>query len=330
MLNQDLQAVISKIKEQSGLPEKEVLQKIEEKLNQLSGLISKEGAANIVANELGVKLFENSGKIKDISTGLRSVEVLGKVTALYNITEFPRQDGTNGKVGSFMIGDETGTMRIVCWGTQADVIKQLSEGSIVKIKGGYVKENNRGFLEVHMNERAKIVVDPKGEKVETVSKTTIPAVAERKKLNEITENDAKVEVFGTVRQVFDPVFFEVCPKCGKRTKATEAGYNCQEHGSITPEYRYVMNVYLDDGHGTIRVVLFHEQAQKLLKKTNPEILEYRTNPMNFETIKNDLLGEQYKFTGKVKKNEVMNRIELVAYDLKPGNPEEELAKLQSS
>ena len=51
--------IISKIKSGSKLSEEEIEAKIEAKLKQLSGLISKNGAAHIIANELGVKLIEN-------------------------------------------------------------------------------------------------------------------------------------------------------------------------------------------------------------------------------------------------------------------------------
>lgn len=326
LLQQDYKYIIDKIREQTGLSEEEINNKVNEKLEQLSGLISKEGAANIIANELGVKLFVNSGKVKDILPGMRSVELFGKVTQVFKISEFTRQDGSTGKVGSFLAGDETGIVRVVCWGRQADILNQVSEGTIIRIKGALAKQNDRGYLEVHVSERARVIINPEGETVEAVMSTTV----ERKKLNELTEQDLRVEVFGTITQVFDPVYYEVCSICGKRIKEVEGVYNCQEHGSVTPEYRYVMNVYLDDGNGTLRVVLFQEQAQKLLKKTNEEMLEYRNNPSSFENFKTELLGEQYKFIGRVKKNEVLDRLELVAYDSSLADAKEELARLQDN
>ena len=60
-------------------------------MKQLSGLISKEGAAHIVANELGIKLFDSfTGKlqIKNIIAGLRNVETVGKVLQVYELREF--------------------------------------------------------------------------------------------------------------------------------------------------------------------------------------------------------------------------------------------------
>ena len=91
-----LEQAISKIKEASGLSEEEIKGKIDAKLDQLSGLVSKEGAAYIIANELGVKLFEQtSGKlqIKNILAGMRDVETVGKVTRKFDVKEFQRKDG---------------------------------------------------------------------------------------------------------------------------------------------------------------------------------------------------------------------------------------------
>ena len=38
--------------------------RIKEKINELSGLISEEGAAHIIANELGIELTKSAGKLK--------------------------------------------------------------------------------------------------------------------------------------------------------------------------------------------------------------------------------------------------------------------------
>jgi replication factor A1 len=164
-MNIPLPDILTKIKEQKGLDDAAINQKIDEKLQKLSGLVSKEGAAHILANELGVKLFENTGKIKDTYPGMPCREVNGRVLQVYEIREFDRKDGTKGYVGNFIIGDETGTLRIVCWGDQAQVLKKLEQGSIVKINDGVPKEGQRG-TELHVSERTKVVVNPEGVEVQ--------------------------------------------------------------------------------------------------------------------------------------------------------------------
>ncbi|MBU1704973.1 MAG: DUF2240 family protein, partial [Nanoarchaeota archaeon] len=167
MLQVPLDQIIEKIKEKSGLSEQDIKKKIDDKLKQLSGLISKEGAAHIIANELGIKLFEQtSGKlqVKNILAGMRDVEATVKVTNVFPITEFSRKDGTPGKVGSFIAGDETGTIRFVLWNEQTNLLDQLAPNTIIKIVGGYVKEN-QGRKEIHVNDRSKLLINPGGETI---------------------------------------------------------------------------------------------------------------------------------------------------------------------
>src|SRR3989344_5553581 len=91
MLKIPYEEIVLKINEKTKMTTAEVEERIDKKLKQLSGLISKEGAAHIVANELGVKIFEPlSGKlqIKNILTGMRDVETVGKVLQVYEMREF--------------------------------------------------------------------------------------------------------------------------------------------------------------------------------------------------------------------------------------------------
>jgi len=96
--------IIAKIKEK-GVSEEEIQTRIKQKLDQLSGLISKEGAAQIIANELGVKIFRDVGKlkVKEIRAGMRDIEVDGKVINLFEVRSF-KNEKREGKVASFILG----------------------------------------------------------------------------------------------------------------------------------------------------------------------------------------------------------------------------------
>ena len=102
MINVPLTTIIEKIKESSDLTEQQIRAKIKDKLEQLSGLISEEGAAHIIANELGIKLYEPAGKlqIKNVLAGQRNVEILGKVQRIFEVREFNTGE-RKGKVASF-------------------------------------------------------------------------------------------------------------------------------------------------------------------------------------------------------------------------------------
>lgn len=329
MIKIPYEEIILKINEKTQMTVSEIEERIDKKLKQLSGLISKEGAAHIVANELGVKMFEPlSGRlqVKNILTGMRDVETVGKVLQVYETREFMKGDAVS-KVASMMIGDETGTIRVVMWGAQADNVMNLGQGFIVKIIGGYVRDNN-GRKEIHLNDRSQLLINPKGEAVNEVNVEV--RSGSRKEIKALQENENEVELLGTIVQVFDVKFYEICPRCGKRAKPTAALFECREHGNVIPAYAYVLNAVLDDGTETIRCVFFRNQLERLLDMNQEQLLNFKSNPAEFEAVKNDLLGTIVKLNGRTNKNSMFNRLEFVVQnvDTKP-NPEEEIKRLQS-
>ena len=314
-----------KIQQNSNIAAEDLDQKIRAKINELSGLISEEGAAHIIANEMGIKLVEEEGrmKIKSIYSGMKQVEVLGKVTQKFPIREFDK-NGRQGKIGAFVIGDDTGTIRIACWNDQADILDNLKEEDVVLVNSGYAKENNFNQVELHLNDRSSISINPEGETVGTVKQST--TTRERKKIDILKEGDQGVELMGTVVQVFDPRYFNVCPDCNKRVDEREDGFYCNEHSKVEAASSYVLNLVIDDGSGTIRGVFWKNQTNNLLGKTDVEMVKFKDNLGLFEDLKTELLGEQYKILGRVNRNEMFDRLEFVAQIVEKATPTEEINK----
>ena len=50
----------------------------------------------------------------------------------------------------------------------------------------------------------------------------------------------------------------------------------------------------------------------------------------FEDVKTDLLGEQIVLSGRVKKNEMFDRLEFFVQQVKKAKPEDEITKLEKS
>ncbi|RME52449.1 DUF2240 family protein [Candidatus Woesearchaeota archaeon] len=327
MIEVPYETILQKIQEQQGISREELEERIKEKLDQLSGLISKEGAAHIIANELGVKVIEvpPRGKlsIKDLLPGMRAVELLGKVSRVFEQRTF-NKDGKEGKVANFILNDGTGTTRVVLWNKQADHLNQLHEGTVVLIKGATVRDNN-GRAEVHLSDSSTLTINPLN-----VNPDDIIQKPKRKHLGELTPGEEQVEVLGTIVQVFSPRFFDKCPQCGKRVRADAKGAVCDVHGPITPNTSYVLNLYLDDGTANMQVVLWQNQVQKLLGKTHEEILAYKEAPHEFEAVKTDLLGTIIKLVGKAQHNTMFDRTEFVANLVFPNvSPKEELALIEA-
>jgi len=308
MLNLPYEKIVGLIAEKSGLSEEEINSKVREKISQLSDLVSKEGAAHIVANQLGISLMNLPKKLKinEIREGMRNVEAVGKVTKVFDVREFTVGE-REGKVGSFFMGDETGTIRVTMWGSMADNVKKIKEGDIVKIKEGYTKMNNSS-PEIHLNDKSIFIANPEGESISEIK----TSVYERKYLAEAKEGQ-KVEVLGTIVQMFEPRYFEICPDCMKRARPKEEGFFCEIHGKVQePKISYVFNAVIDDGTDNIRIVLYKQQAEEFFGKTEQEILSAKGDAQKIEALKSEVFGTTIKICGRIQTNPLFDRQELVA------------------
>ena len=296
---------------ESGKITKEALtQKIEEKLKNLGGLISEEGALHIIANELSIPLQSSAPSpntlIKDLTPGMRNVSVVVKVVKKYELRTFG-QDG-QGKVASLYVGDESGFARVTFWNDKTSYFQGINEDDVIELQQVYTKENNNR-LEIHMGNASHCIVNPEGKTVALKERSEAPASAPEKKLSEITEEDQFVMLTATIVQVYDPRFFAKDATSGKKLTDEEAA------NATNVEYNYVMNIFLDDGTTNLRAALWKEQVQELLGKTDEELLALRADTESLEQIKIDLLGTIITARARVKKNEAYNNIELTLYDI---------------
>ncbi|MEK6845154.1 MAG: OB-fold nucleic acid binding domain-containing protein [Nanoarchaeota archaeon] len=322
-----LPEIKEKLVRSGKITSEELEQRLKKKINDLAGLISEEGAAHIIANELGIELFAASQgrlKAKEVYAGMRDVSIVGKVMRKFEMREFAKGEST-GKVCSFILGDETGTIRIVLWNEQVELANKFKEEDIVLISNAYVREN-RDNKEIHLGNRGELVINPHGEKVGPVK--PVSASFSRKKIEELKDGEDGVELMGTVVQVFDPRFFNICSECGRKVTENEGNFFCADHQQVTPSLSYVLNLILDDGTGTIRVVFWKNQVNHLLGKAETELATYREDLSRFEGVKNDLLGEQFKLIGRVKRNDLFDRLEFNVQMVEKANAVEEMAKLE--
>ena len=307
MLNLPVDEIKKKIQEQSELSAADIQQRVDEKMKQLSGLISEEGALHIIANELSVKLVpdKEDRKVSDLLPGMRDVEQAMRVVTPYEMRTFESKFGDGeGKVFSFLAGDESGVIRVTCWGARAEESKDLAKGDVVKITNAYVKENN-GRAELHLNNNSTIQKNPSGVEVAQASAPS-SGEYERRAINELSKGDYRVEIVGTVVQAYDPRFF--------------TRKDSDEEGVVT-------NILLDDGTANVRVGCFDDVVYKLFSMKKEEVFANKEG--SWEDTKNDLLGEIVKVQGRAKLNTVYNSIEITAdeIDMSP-DAEKELARQQ--
>ena len=165
------QELKEKIVSSGKMSSEEFDEKIKAKINDLSGLISEEGAAHIIANELSIELTPKSDqklKIKEIYSGMKNISFVAKVIQKYDVREFNR-NGNPGKVCSLFIGDETGVTRLVFWNEQVELISRVNPDDILSIENAYVRDNN-GKKEIHMGREGNVDINPEGISIEVTAK----------------------------------------------------------------------------------------------------------------------------------------------------------------
>ena len=312
MMAKSYEEILEKIVSNSDLSKEDVEAKVSEKIKQLGNLVSKEGAAHIVANQLGVKVFEEISRkelnIKNLIGGMNAVNLNVKVLNIYEVRTFMRKD-KEARVVNLLVGDGSGVCRLVVWDEKyIDAVSGLKEGDILRLKGMYSKENN-GYVEVHLGGRGFLEVNPEGISVEVSDfKKDFKKDFVRKNISEFKEGEF-VEVFGSVVQVFEPRFFVACPEC--RKKVSEGV--CKEHGEVAGENVPILNVFFDDGTESVRAVAFRENVKTLV---GAEVSE----DSSFEEIKGGLELKQVVLGGKVTKNDMFDRLEFMINSVSLVNP----------
>ncbi len=165
-------------------------------------------------------------QIDDLSMGASDVTVRGRVLDVGSVRTFERDDGSEGRVAGFAIGDPTGRIRVTLWGDRTDAVETLSAGESVEVVDGYVRERD-GDLELHCNDRSEL---------HTIEET-VEYDPDTTPIGDL-EIGTRADIAGVVRTA-DP----------KRTFERDDGSEGQ-----------VKNVRVQDDTGDIRVALWGEKA----------------------------------------------------------------------
>jgi ssDNA-binding replication factor A large subunit len=285
--------LIDKLARASSLTVEDIDRKVEAKCAKLSGLISKEGAAQIVASELGISFEKEKLKVSELVSGMKRVNLIGKIIELNPIKEY-NKNGKSGKIAAMNVADDSGNIRTLLWDTnhiQLFEDQKIKNGDTVEISNGMVRND-----ELHLSSFSEIKLSK-----EVLENVKIEKIVHEKNISDLKVGE-NVKFRAVMLQIFEPKFFEVCPQCSKKVM----NGLCEEHGNIIPVKRALLSIILDDGTENMRAVLFNDQLKLL--GLNEENLE---NPEKFLEKKNELLGQEAFFSANVRNNKLFNTTELI-------------------
>jgi len=316
MVRASYDQLVNFISKSTGLTIEEIQRRIDAKKAKLSDLISREGAAQIVASELGVAFDKQKVKINELLVGMKKANVTGKIIRIYPVRSFKTKKAES-KVCSMLMGDETANIRVVLWDTNhIKLIEEgkITEGNVVEIKNASVRgDDNR--KELHLSNFSEIAISD-----EKIENAVSREVVSQKNISNIKNGDF-VNFRATVVQAFEPRFFSVCPECNVKLIPDAEGFSCAVHGRIVPKERAVLNLVLDDGTANIRGVCFSDMINKIF---GLEIEEFK-DPVNFLSKKQDLLGKEMLFSGKARQTQY--GMEVLLQETKEISPDEIIDEL---
>ncbi len=282
------QQLVEFISESSGVGVDEIERKIEAKQAKLSGLISKEGAAQVVAAELNINFDKQVIKISQMVPGMRKINLIGKIIEMFPVREY-HKNGRSGRIGSFILADDTSNIRTVLWDeSHIDLIAKgdIGQDSVVEINNASVRNG-----ELHLGSFSEIKISKK-----IVENLVVEKPVLKKPIIDFNVND-NISARAFIVQMFEPRFFEVCSECRKKINELK---ECAEHGKVVPERRALLSFVIDDGSDSIRATIFSEVLDKIFSKEELE------NSELFAVKKNDFLGKEVLVSGQVRRNSMYN------------------------
>lgn len=305
------QQLIKFISENSGVSVEDIERKIEAKQAKFSGLISKEGAAQVIAAELNVNFDKQLIKISQMISGMRKINLIGKIIEMFPIRGY-NKNGRTGRIASFILADDTSNIRVVLWDeNHIDLIfkGEINKNSSVEITNASIRNG-----ELHLGSFSDIKIS---------EKIINNAVAERLFLEKeivnfsVNEN-AAVRAF--IVNIFEPRFFDICSECRKKV----VDNNCNEHGKVIPEKRCLLSLIIDDGTASIKATIFQDALERLFSREDLENREV------FTIKKQDFLGKEMMFKGQIRKNSMFYSPDFIINEIEDVNLDELIERLEKA
>jgi replication factor A1 len=300
-----------------GLTDDEINQRIQQKLNEVGGLLTDEGALAIIANELGIVEEQEYLHIEDLLDGMSNVNIVGRVLGYTEPREFQRNDGSKGAVTNVIIADKTGKTALTLWDREVRMIDQIERGDILKIVDGITRQGTRG-VQIHVG-RGKVILnpedDPRIQEIPSLSKlSTRPS--QRKFIEDLDDGQKFCEIRATIAKLYAVRFYDACPNCFKRVEFKNNVFYCSNcKKKVNRKRIMIFEAGIDDCTGFIRASFFDKKAEDMLSIKTSEAYYRVKDLMNkgydrrsaqrhyVSTHHLSLLGQEILVSGDVSYNE---------------------------
>ena len=101
--------------------------------------------------------------IASLKAGMKKIDLVAEVALDWKLNVFIRKtDGSEGRVHSLLVKDETGSIKVALWNTHAETVKDIQEGDTIAITNGYVKlgqkKDDVQYIELHVGKLSTVEI----------------------------------------------------------------------------------------------------------------------------------------------------------------------------
>lgn len=203
----------------TGLSREDIMNKIEETINGVDGMLTPVGAALVLSDKLKVEISLNQLErgtanreqdrltIKELIDRMQNVVLFGRVASKTSARTFQRQDGRKGAVASLVLIDETGSIKVNLWDQKAALVDDVVKvGEIIGVYNAYTRLRN-GNLEMHLDNRGTLKPKPDGLDEKAFPQAT-PVEAKKIHLNDLNANVNFLDITVKIIEKFTPRTFQ--------------------------------------------------------------------------------------------------------------------------
>jgi replication factor A1 len=204
-------------------------------------------------------------------------------------------DGRDGEteILSGVVADETARLPVTDW----DPHPELEPGSSVRLADVYVREY-RGVPQVNVTEFS--TVEPLSRTVEATDAAPAMTVGEAVETGGLFD----VELVGNLLEVRDGSgLIERCPECGRVVQNGQ----CRSHGEVDGEDDLRVMAILDDGTGTVTVVLGDDLTAEVygggIEEAKTAARDAMDRGVVADAIRDRIVGREYRVRGSLSVDE---------------------------
>ena len=289
--------------------------------------------------------------IQSLTKNWKIASVWGNIISKNDLRTFKRNDGSEGKVRSLLIADNTGDMRLVAWNTNIDMIEQLEPGMIISAENLNIRINNYNNFDGHLTDYSIITIqsDPlkfpdwikdfnynkrknsyqQSNKYKRIYINQLTDSYKEEILNEsdygndFSNIDNFIEFKANIVEIFEnPLFYQSCPNCSKKVEMlSEDSATCPNHNIVVPVPRLLIRIVFDDGLNNVVSTLIGSAAERITS-FSPEKLKKFLEENNNEKgillreLKELLLGNEYLIRGKLEIRKAYSQENEYNWDIK--------------